>query len=144
MPHENRSPHPGAQSSGSVGATGAGLAHPGADCFIHLDRKADSRLFAALLPTCLAYTSSATGLMCAGVGIASLRQRWTGCGKSCKPLPLRGYQRQRGEDYPIKPLAAIHGFWAQHPGRSFLEYEAADSAWWQANGQQATQYHLTE
>ena len=120
------------------------LAHPQADCFIHLDRKADERQFAgvAALP-----------------GVRFIRHRldvrWGGYSLTRAALEgmreilqaAAGYEvinLLSGEDYPIKPAAAIHAFWAQHPGSSFLEYEPAGSAWWQANGRRATRYHLTE
>ena len=120
------------------------LAHPQAACFIHLDRKADSQLFAAL--------PNLPGVYFIG---HRLDVRWGGY--SLTQAALEGMRQilqapvryevinlLSGEDYPIKPLAVIHDFWARHPGRSFLEYEAADSAWWRANMRRATRYHLTE
>lgn len=120
------------------------LAHPRAACFIHLDRKADEQAFAALasLP-----------------GVHFIRHRldvrWGGY--SLTQAALEGMREIlqasdnyelinliSGEDYPIKPLATIHDFWDRQPGRSFLEYEADDSAWWQANERRATRYYLTE
>lgn len=120
------------------------LAHPQADCFIHLDRKADSQAFAAL--------ASLPGVRFIG---HRLDVRWGGYSLTQAALEsMREILRApaeyevinliSGEDYPIKPLAAIHDFWAQHPGCSFLEYEPAGSAWWQANMRRATQYHFTE
>ena len=120
------------------------LAHPQADCFIHLDRKADGQAFAALAHL-------------AGVQFITQRLNVRWGGYSLTQAALEGMHEIlqapvkydlinliSGEDYPIKPLAAIHDFWAQHPGCSFLEYESADSAWWQANMRRATRYHLTE
>lgn len=120
------------------------LAHPQARIFIHLDRKADYRLFAPLaaLPR-----------------VHFIRHRldvkWGGY--SLTRAALEGMREilqssvhydfinlLSGEDYPIKPVEAIHEFLAQHIGQSFLECQPDTSEWWQANQSRFNQYHLTE
>jgi hypothetical protein len=120
------------------------LAHPQAHIFIHLDRKADYRLFAPLaaLPR-----------------VQFIRHRldvkWGGYSLTRAALEgMREILRSSvhydfinllsGEDYPIKPVEAIHEFLAQHIGQSFLECQPDTSEWWQANQSRFNQYHLTE
>ena len=120
------------------------LAHPEADVYIHLDKKADFAAFRHLaeLPN-----------------VRFIRQRldvkWGGYSLTLAALesmreilqtekPYDFINLLSGEDYPIKPGAAIHTFWAQHLGHSFLEYEPEGSAWWRANESHATRYHFTE
>jgi hypothetical protein len=120
------------------------LAHPQADVFVHLDKKADYQAFAHLadLPN---------------VGFTRIRLdvKWGGYSLTLAAIegmreilrtnqPYDFINLLSGEDYPIKPAAAIHAFWEQHRGQSFLEYEAQGSAWWQANESHFNQYHFTE
>ncbi len=120
------------------------LAHPEADIFVHLDRKTDIRLFAAVaaLP-----------------GVQFVRRRFevTWGGYSLTEATLEGMREIlqapttyglinliSGEDYPIKPTAVIHDFFAQQPGRSFVEYCSSGAAWWQANESRVSRYHFTD
>jgi len=48
-----------------------------------------------------------------------------------------------GQDYPIKPAATIHDFFARHLGYSFLSFESEDSDWWQHAASRIEQYHTT-
>lgn len=120
------------------------LAHPQAQCFVHLDRKADYQEFAELaqLPNVQFLRTR-------------LDVRWGGY--SLTQAALEGMREVlqlpgafdvlnvlSGEDYPIKPLGAIQAYFEQHAGHSFVEYEAAGSPWWQANEGRVTHYHLTE
>lgn len=120
------------------------LVHPQADCFIHLDRKADLQAFATLanLPGVQfihhQFDVRWGGYSLTQAALAGMREILQA------PVAYELINLISGEDYPIKPLATIHEFWDQQPGRSFLEYEADGSAWWQANKRRATQYHLTE
>ena len=120
------------------------LAHPQAAVFIHLDRKTDIRPFAAVaaLP---------------GVWFVRRRFEVTWGGYSLTEATLEAMREIlqapahydlinliSGEDYPIKPAAAIHDFFARHPGRSFVEYFSSGSAWWQANESRVSRYHFTD
>jgi len=120
------------------------LAHPEADVFIHLDRKADVRPFAALqqLPH-VAFTRRRFDVRWGGysltnVVIESLREILQ------EPVAYECINLLSGEDYPIKSRAVIHAFFAQHRGRSFVECEPEGSAWWAANRSHVSEYHLTE
>lgn len=46
-----------------------------------------------------------------------------------------------GQDYPLKPAQAIHDFFAQHVGYTFLSYEQQGSEWWQHAIKRVEQYH---
>ncbi|QKG57439.1 glycosyltransferase [Hymenobacter sp. BRD128] len=48
-----------------------------------------------------------------------------------------------GQDYPIKPAATIHDFFARHKGYSFLSFESEGSPWWQHATSRIEQYHTT-
>ncbi|RZL09225.1 MAG: glycosyltransferase [Hymenobacter sp.] len=49
-----------------------------------------------------------------------------------------------GQDYPIKPAAAIHDFFARHRGYSFLSFEREGaSSWWQHAKSRIEKYHTT-
>ncbi|WBA44168.1 beta-1,6-N-acetylglucosaminyltransferase [Hymenobacter canadensis] len=121
------------------------LAHPQATCFVHLDAKADFADFAHL--------AGQPGVMFTR---ARLSVRWGGYSLTeaalaglaemlAHPGPAFTYFNVlSGQDYPLRPAADIHRFFEQHPGISFMEYDAPDSPWWQANRSRAEQYHLTE
>jgi hypothetical protein len=121
------------------------LAHPQADIFIHLDKKTDRRQFAhlALLPN-VWFVSRRFDVKWGGY---SLTQAALESMREILKAPNGPYDfinLMSGEDYPIKPLAAIHAFWERHVGSSFLEYQADSSPWWQANQSRIQKYHLTE
>jgi len=120
------------------------LAHPQADVFVHLDRKTDSRPFAALaqLPN-VRFIQRRLDVKWGGYSLAQAAFE----GMRDILQLSDNYQfinLLSGEDYPIKPVAAIHQFLEEHAGRSFVEYEPDGSAWWQANRSRVAQYHLTE
>lgn len=46
-----------------------------------------------------------------------------------------------GQDYPIKPVAGIHQFFAQHIGYSFLSAEPQGLPWWFGAIKRIEQYH---
>ncbi|MDO7887383.1 beta-1,6-N-acetylglucosaminyltransferase [Hymenobacter cheonanensis] len=48
-----------------------------------------------------------------------------------------------GQDYPIKPAATIHDFFARHKGYSFLSFESEGSPWWQHATSRIEKYHTT-
>ena len=120
------------------------LMHPEADIFVHLDRKADARLF---------------GAVAALPGVRFIQERievkWGGFSQTEAVLAgLREILQVAdtydfinllsGADYPIKPTAAIHDFLRRHVGSSFLEYAPSTSPWWRDNHTHFSQYHLTE
>lgn len=122
----------------------AALAHPEAECVIHLDRNAHYPDFAHLA---------------ARPGVRFTRQRlavkWGGYSLTqaalegmrdilASPAPPDFINVLSGQDYPIKPLAAIHAELARHRGQSFAEYDAPNSPWWQANERRVSAYHLVE
>jgi len=121
------------------------LAHPQADSYIHLDKKADFQAFAylAALPN-VHFIQHRLDVKWGGYSLTlaaleSMREILRSA-----PTAYDFINLLSGEDYPIKSAAAIHAFWEQQRGHSFLEYEAEGSAWWQANESHATRYHFTE
>ncbi len=120
------------------------LAHPQADAFIHLDRKADYRPFAPLaaLPG-VRFTRCRLDVKWGGY---SLTQAALEGMREILRAPVRYdfINLLSGEDYPIKPVGAIHHFLEQHAGSSFLQYQPESSDWWRANRSRFNQYHLTE
>jgi hypothetical protein len=119
------------------------LAHPQADVFIHLDQKTDAAPFAALaaLPQVRFITHR-------------FNVKWGGYSLTLAALESMREMLQAadydflnvlsGEDYPIKPIGALHEYLTNHMGCSFLEYDRDDSPWWQANRNRVAQYHFTE
>ena len=120
------------------------LAHPDADCYIHLDRKADFALFAFLQGQPNVYFTH-----------TRLDVKWGGYSLTkvvleCSREILRHESTYdfinvlSAQDYPLKPAKYIHEFLQQHIGRSFIECEPQGSAWWQHNISRVEHYHLTE
>ena len=122
----------------------AALAQADAECIIHLDQKAHYPDFAHLA---------------ARPGVRFTRQRlavkWGGYSLTqaalegmreilSLPTPFDFINVLSAQDYPIKPLATMHAELAKHQGQSFVEYEAAGSAWWLANESRVSRYYLTE
>lgn len=120
------------------------LAHPAADVFIHLDSKTDYQPFIGLT---------------AFANVRFTRRRfdvqWGGFSQTETVLEgmreILGHAASydvinvlSGQDYPIKPTAAIHEFFARHPGQSFMECQPTGSAWWEHNQSRFTHYHLTD
>ena len=119
------------------------LSHEQVDCYIHLNKATDLRDFAHLasLPRVrfiekrlLVYWASyrfteailqsireilATGIAYDYINVLS------------------------GQDYPLKPAAAIQAFLAARAGTSFLAYEREGSAWWAQAMGRVERYHTT-
>lgn len=117
------------------------LAHEHADCYIHLDAKADMREYAQLaaLPG-VTFIQKRHGVRWASYSfveaiIQGVREILAS-GTAYDFINLLS-----GQDYPIQPAEAIHQFYAKHVGRSFLSYEPQGSAWWQHAGQRIERYH---
>ncbi len=121
------------------------LAHPDADTFIHLDKKNDIQPFAALaeLPN-VQFTKTRLNVQWGGYSLTQAALE--GMREILQaPESYDFINLISGEDYPIKPMSAIHEFLAQHVGHSFMECEGSTgSAWWQANWSRISEYHFTE
>jgi hypothetical protein len=122
----------------------AALAHPNADCYIHLDKKADFAPFASLQNQPEVYFTR-----------TRLDVRWGGYSLTKVVLDcsreILAHAAQydfinvlSAQDYPLKPASEIHEFLLRNIGRTFLECEASGSAWWQANRSRVERYHLTD
>ena len=120
------------------------LAHSEADVFIHLDRKIDYQPFAPL--AALPRVHFIRHRLVVKWGGYSLTRATLESMREILGAPVRYdfINLLSGEDYPIKPVGAIHEFLAQHLGQSFLECQPDSSEWWQANQSRFNQYHLTE
>lgn len=120
------------------------LAHPRADVFIHLDQKTDNQPFLRL--AALPHVQFIRRRFAVRWGGYSLTRATLESMREILQTPGQYdfINVMSGEDYPIKPVAAIHDFFARHRGRSFVEYQPDDSPWWQANRSRVTHYHLTD
>ncbi|WBA43081.1 beta-1,6-N-acetylglucosaminyltransferase [Hymenobacter canadensis] len=121
-----------------------GLHHPQADCFIHLDTKADLSVFSFLgtLPQ-VQFVRRRFAINWGGFGftealLASLRELLA------HPARYEFINLLSGQDYPLRPAEELHAYLAAHPGRSFVEAEPMGSPWWQANRSRLERYHLTD
>lgn len=120
------------------------LAHPEADCFIHLDRKTDFAPFAFLQNRPGVYfTSTRLDVKWGGY---SLTKAVVESSREILLHPTRYglINVLSGQDYPLKSAAEIHQFFWQRPGWSFMECEPQGSAWWQANQRRVARYYLTD
>lgn len=119
------------------------LSHDGFYFFIHLDAKANMRDYAHLkrIPR-VAFTPRRFDVRWASY-------RFTGAILECtRDILTTGVQFDfinllSGQDYPIKPAAAIYDFFAKHRGHSFLSFEPETSAWWKHARSRIEQYHTT-
>ena len=120
------------------------LAHPGADCYLHLDAKADRRDYAHLAGRPGVYFTPRRFL------VRWASYRFTEALLECTRDILatdRGYDFVNllsGQDYPLQPAAAFHAFLGRHPGQSFMAFEPEEgSAWWAHARSRVEQYHTT-
>lgn len=117
------------------------LAHEQCDTYIHLDAKADIREFEHLAALPQVHFIRQRHLV--RWGAYSLVEATV---QGVREILASGIAYDfinllSGQCYPIKPAEAIHGFFAQHPGRSFFAYEALGSDWWQHATRRIEQYH---
>ena len=122
----------------------AALAHPQADCFLHLDRQTDLGPFAALY---------------AKPQVRFVRRRqvvnWGGYGLTeallaglrdilAHPARYEFVNLLSGQDYPLQPAEQVHAFLSLHRGQSFVQAEAMGTPWWALNRSRLERYHLTD
>lgn len=119
-------------------------AHPDFDCWVHIDKKVDIRLFSSLqhIPR-----------------VRFIRNRvpvnWGGY--SCLEAAFNGVREimesyesydfvnlLSGQDYPIKSVEEIHDFLSNHPNHSFFAIETEPSPWWEHAIGRLTKYHFTD
>ncbi|MCC3155135.1 beta-1,6-N-acetylglucosaminyltransferase [Hymenobacter sp. BT770] len=119
------------------------LAHEDFDFYLHLDKKVDAQEFAYLakLPR-VQFTRTR-------ISVRWASYRFTEALLECtreilaSGEPYDFINLLSGQDYPIKPVAAIHQFFAQHLNSSFLSFEHQDSRWWGHAISRVEQYHST-
>lgn len=120
------------------------LAHPQAQIFIHLDRKANFQPYARLaeLPH-VQFTRYRLDVKWGGYSLT--RAALEGMREILQaPVAYDFINLLSGEDYPIKPVETIHAYLAQRVGTSFLAYQPDSTAWWWANESRVSRYHLTD
>ncbi len=121
----------------------AALQHDDFYFFIHLDSKCDGRDFAHLaqLPR-VQFTARRFAVRWASYhftrAILECTRDILTSGQTFDFINLLS-----GQDYPIRPAATIHDFFARHLGYSFLSFEREGSAWWQHATSRIEQYHTT-
>ncbi|TGE28666.1 beta-1,6-N-acetylglucosaminyltransferase [Hymenobacter metallicola] len=119
------------------------LAHDGADCYLHLDLKADPRAFEHLarLPN-VHFTPRRFFVRWASYRFT---QAIVECTRDILATGI-GYEfinLLSGQDYPLRPAAEVHAFLAAHRGQSFMAFEPENSPWWQHAVSRVEQYHTT-
>ncbi len=124
-----------------VGRLISALQHEDADCYIHLDKKADLADYQhlAALPRVYFIGVRTWGRWASFRFVEAIVQ-------SVKEILASGQHYDfinllSGQDYPIKPVADIHQFFAQHIGQSFLSVEPQGSPWWQGAIRRVEKYH---
>ena len=122
----------------------AALAHPAADCYIHLDKKADFAAFAFLggWPQVF-FTRCRLDVKWGGYSLT--RAVLEGSREIlAHPAGYEFINVLSAQDYPLKPAEQIQQFLRQHAGQSFLECAPLGSAWWRANMRRIERYNLTD
>lgn len=119
----------------------AALEHQDADCYIHVDGKAAMSEYESLADLPRVYFIK-----------ARFKANWASfrfveaivhsVGEILKSGRTYDFiNLLSGQDYPIKPLAVIHSFFARNIGRSFLAVEPQGSPWWLGAIKRVEQYH---
>src|ERR1700712_1548857 len=106
------------------------LSHPDADVYVHVDAKFDIEPFCFISKTPNVYFIQ--NRVKVHWGSYSMVQA-TVNGFTEILATQKAYSHINllsGDDYPIKSTAQIHEFFAQRPGRIFMEFETTDSDWW--------------
>jgi hypothetical protein len=117
------------------------LAHPDADCYLHIDDKADLREYASLAERPGVYL--APRRFVAPWASYRLTEAIVECTRDLLATK-RGYDYVNllsGQDYPIKPPAFFHAFLDVHLGESFMSFEQEGSTWWQETRARVEHYH---
>ncbi len=118
------------------------MQHPDFDFYIHVDKKIDisSHLFLARMPNVF-LIKDRVNVIWAGYNTVEATLR------SVKEIFSTGkhydyVHLMSGQDYPIKPAAAIHDFFVAGQGREFMEFEHFDK-WADEAYPRIREYHLT-
>ncbi|OON67587.1 beta-1,6-N-acetylglucosaminyltransferase [Hymenobacter sp. CRA2] len=121
----------------------AALAHPNADIYLHLSHNADFSAFAHLAALPRVYFTPRRFV----VRWASFRftEAILECTRDVLAAgrPYDFINLLSGQDYPLRPAAAVHAFLGEHRGQSFMSFEAEGSPWWQQARTRIEQYHTT-
>lgn len=115
------------------------MSHPQFDLYIHLDKKTDRALFSHL------YQQS---------GVYEIKNRasvyWAGWGtiqatlNGFREIDLERYDYVNvisGQDFPLKPAAAIHRYFSERRGQEFISCCSIDNEWKDA-ASRVRQYHF--
>jgi hypothetical protein len=118
------------------------MQHPDFDFYIHLDKKLPigSHLFLEKIPN-VYLIKDRVNVIWAGYNTVEATIR------SVKEIfrtgrPYDYVHLMSGQDYPIKPAAAIHAFFSTHQGKEFTEFEHFDK-WADESYPRIREYHLT-
>ncbi|MFC6223342.1 beta-1,6-N-acetylglucosaminyltransferase [Hymenobacter artigasi] len=122
----------------------AALTHPNADCYVHVDKKADLAPFAFLQnQPGVFFTRTRLDVQWGGYSLTNVVLAGS-LEILAHPARYDFINVLSGQDYPLKSAEQIHRFFQQQAGQSFIECEPLGSAWWQANARRVERYHLTE
>jgi len=118
------------------------LAHSDAYFFLHIDKKVPVSAFEEVLPKERVYFVEKREAV--GWGAYSIVQATVnGLAQiASSGLDIGYINLLSGSDYPLKRADEIHGFFQEHNGKSFMEFESVTQQWTEAVPR-LTQYHLT-
>lgn len=129
------------KNAGQVERLLQALAHDDADCYLHLDAQVDMQAYAHLAtrPRVFFIQERVAARWASFRFVEAVLQ---GVREILATNIAYDYiNLLSGQDYPIQPPAAIQQFLADHPGKAFLSFEPANSAWWQHAIARTEQYH---
>ena len=119
------------------------LKHEACDVFIHVDKKADQSAFAYLQDQQQVRFIRNRQLI-RWAGYSFTKAILTGMREVLQAGDYDFINLMSGQEYPLKPAKALVDFLQNHPGTTFMSYEAAGSPWWQQNMDRVEQYHTTD
>ncbi len=121
------------------------MAHPDFDFYVHVDKKADIQLFEYLAEISQVYFIS-DRTICNWGGFSLVKAII----KSIDQIQASGIKYDfvnllSAQDFPIKPIAAIHDFFNKNIGYSYLSFDnTTDTAWWKKAVKRYSEYHFTD
>jgi hypothetical protein len=120
------------------------LSHEACDCYIHVDKKTDQSAFAFLekMPQVRFIKNR---LLVRWAGFSFTNAIITGLREIlASGVAYDFINVMSGQEYPIKPVAALVNFLQDHIGHTFMSYEPQGTPWWQEAIGRIEQYHSTD
>lgn len=128
-----------------VGRLVQALAHPSADVYIHVDKKARIEIFQSAVqrtPNCH-FIRQRVDVKWGGYSMVQATLASFSEVKNTN-RPYHFINLLSGADYPLRPMHQFHTFLLQNIGRSFFEYETEGSPWWEEAKFRFQRYHFPD